>query len=55
MNELNVEEMNQIIKEATQGLPPSLTTSAALKMRRKMDIEVAEFKTQGIMPDLLPE
>lgn len=52
MNELNVEEMNQIIKEATQGLPPSLTTSAALKMRRKMDIEVAEFKTQGIMPGL---
>lgn len=55
MNDLSVEEVNRIIKEATQGLPPSLTTSAALEMRRKMDIEVAELKTQGIMPDLLPE
>jgi hypothetical protein len=55
MSEFSAEEINRIIKEAALGLSPSITTVPALEMRRKLDLEVAELKARGIMPDLLPE
>ena len=52
MLDLTVEQMGTILKEATLGLTPTLTSADALKFRQRMVEQVADIRARGLEVDI---
>ena len=52
IDDLELDELIEITKEAILDLPPSITTRDALAFRKKVEASVRDIKARGWIPEL---